>query len=117
MNFGMNGAWRPDGTKREEAGATPRKLGVHSVPLEVKNCYESNPLLIYPPGHDYITVWRKADQPEFFVAGKYLHVVQVGGKVVALAYSELTKEEVDLVEQHIRVVMKVQNPVIKYYRD
>lgn len=70
-----------------------------------------------PPGHDYITIWRKADQSEFFVAGKYLHIVQVGEKVVALAYSELTKEEVDLVEQHIRVTLKVQNPVIKYYGD
>ena len=91
--------------------------GVHSVPLEVKSRYDSRPLLIYPPGHDYITVWRKADQSEFFVAGKYLHTVRVGEKVVALAYSELTKEEVDLVEQHIRVTLKIQNPVIKYYSD
>lgn len=104
-------------TAAEASGAAPRKLGVHSVPLEVKNRYEPKPLLIYPPGHDYITVWRKADGSEFFVAGKYLHVVQVGGKVVALAYSELTKEEVDLVEQHIRVTMNAQNPVIKYYGD
>ena len=104
-------------TANEASDATPRRPGAHSVALEVKNRYESKPLLIYPPGHDYITVWRKADQSEFLVAGKYLHTVQVGGKVVALAYSELTKEEVDLVEQHIRVTMKVQNPVIRYYAD
>jgi hypothetical protein len=87
------------------------------VPLEVKNRYESKPLLIYPPGHDYITVWRKADLSEFFVAGKYLHPVLAGGKVTALAYRKLTKEEVELVEQHIRVTMKIQNPIIKYYRE
>jgi hypothetical protein len=104
-------------TSAEASDAAPGRPGVHSVPLEVKNRYDSKPLLIYPPGHDYITVWRKADQSEFFVAGKYLRTVQVGEKVVALAYSELTKEEVDLVEQHIRVTMKIQNPVIKYYGD
>jgi hypothetical protein len=95
----------------------PGRLPVHSVPLEVKGRYESKPLLIYPPGHDYITVWRKADGSEFLVAGKYRRPIQVGDKVVALEYGELTKEEVDLVEQHIRVTMKVQNPVIKYYVD
>ena len=96
---------------------TPGRLPVHSVPLEVKRRYESKPLLIYPPGHDYITVWKKADWSEFFVAGKYRRPIQVGDKVIALEYGELTKEEVDLVEQHIRVTMKVQNPVIKYYID
>ena len=90
---------------------------VHSVPLEVKNRYESKPLLIYPPGHDYITIWRKADQSEFFVAGTYMHLVQQGDRVVGLAYRKLTKEEVELVEQHIRVTLKAQDPVIKYYRD
>jgi hypothetical protein len=104
-------------TTAEASGAAPGKPAVHAVPLEIKNRYESKPLLIYPPGHDYITVWRNVAQSEFFVAGKYIGTVQAGGRVVALAYSELTKEERDQVEQHIRVTMKIQNPIIKYYRD
>jgi hypothetical protein len=104
-------------TAADTSDAAPGEPAVHLVPLEVKNRYQSKPLLIYPPGHGYITVWSKADQSEFFVAGKYLHTVQVGEKVVALAYSKLTREEADLVEQHIRVAMKVENPIIKYYSD
>ncbi|HVP23438.1 MAG TPA: hypothetical protein VMS77_05950 [Conexivisphaerales archaeon] len=83
----------------------------------MKSRYESKPLLIYPPGHDYITVWRKSDQKEFLVAGKYLYPVKEGERIVALAYQKLTREEVDLVEQHIRVTMKIQDPIIVYYGD
>jgi hypothetical protein len=97
--------------------ADPDEPDIHVVPLSVKGRYESKPLLIYPPGHDYITVWRKADQSEFFVAGKYLRPEQEGGMTVGLVYRKLTTEDVALVEQHIRSVLKVQNPLIKYYHD
>jgi len=107
----------PEEPRKAENSPGPGAEEYNLVPLEVKNRYESKPLLIYPPGHDYITVWRKTDLSEFFVAGKYLHPVLAGGKVTALAYRRLTKEEVELVEQHIRVTMKIQNPNIKYYRE
>lgn len=57
-----------------------------------------------------------AEQSEFRIAGKCLHTAKVEGRGVALAYSELTKEEVTLVEQHIRMATKVQAPRHKVLR-
>lgn len=43
--------------------------------------------------------------------------MQFDWKVVALAYRRLSKDEMDLVEQRIRVDLKVRRPLIKYYED
>ena len=69
--------------------------GAFVLPVEIKSEYEVIPLHVYhPTPHDAITVLRsKKDTHHWFVAGWYLGLHRMGGRVHGLMYRPVATDQ------------------------